>query len=110
VHVSIHSCADLDRRRTRINSPVAAGVMFFAIHLFRMTSFFLIAGLFAHMMLNRRGNPRLYQGPPDPHRHDRWPSSGRRSSPPSSPGSIWMAAMPQAAARFRWDGPPPPPT
>ena len=36
------------------NSPVAS-VLFFAIHLFRMTSFFLIAGLFAHMMLHRRG-------------------------------------------------------
>jgi glucans biosynthesis protein C len=36
------------------NSPVAS-VLFFAIHLFRMTSFFLIAGLFAHMMLGRRG-------------------------------------------------------
>ncbi|CAN5223102.1 acyltransferase family protein [soil metagenome] len=35
-------------------SPVASG-LFFAIHLFRMTAFFLIAGLFAHMMLNRRG-------------------------------------------------------
>ncbi|CAN5245690.1 acyltransferase family protein [soil metagenome] len=35
-------------------SPVASG-LFFAIHLFRMTTFFLIAGLFAHMMLNRRG-------------------------------------------------------
>lgn len=35
-------------------SPVASG-LFFAIHLFRMTSFFLIAGLFAHMMLDRRG-------------------------------------------------------
>lgn len=35
-------------------SPMASGV-FFAIHLFRMTSFFLIAGLFAHMMLHRRG-------------------------------------------------------
>lgn len=36
------------------NSPVASAI-FFAIHLFRMTSFFLIAGLFAHMMLVRRG-------------------------------------------------------
>lgn len=36
------------------NSPVASG-LFFAIHLFRMTAFFLIAGLFAHMMLQRRG-------------------------------------------------------
>lgn len=29
--------------------------IFFAIHLFRMTAFFLIAGLFAHMMMARRG-------------------------------------------------------
>ncbi len=36
------------------NSPAAA-VIVFAIHLFRMTTFFLIAGLFAHMMLGRRG-------------------------------------------------------
>ncbi|WP_292102424.1 acyltransferase family protein [Brevundimonas sp.] len=35
-------------------SPVA-GAMFFGIHLFRMTAFFLIAGLFAHMMIGRRG-------------------------------------------------------
>jgi glucans biosynthesis protein C len=35
-------------------SPVA-GALFFAIHLFRMTAFFLIAGLFAHMMIGRRG-------------------------------------------------------
>lgn len=35
-------------------STGAAG-LFFAIHLFRMTAFFLIAGLFAHMMLARRG-------------------------------------------------------
>ena len=35
-------------------SPAAAA-LFFAIHLFRMTTFFLIAGLFAHMMLNRKG-------------------------------------------------------
>lgn len=34
---------------------VGAAVLFFAIHLFRMTAFFLIAGLFAHMMLARRG-------------------------------------------------------
>lgn len=34
---------------------VGAAWLFFAIHLFRMTAFFLIAGLFAHMMLNRRG-------------------------------------------------------
>lgn len=35
-------------------SAGASGLFFF-IHLFRMTAFFLIAGLFAHMMLSRRG-------------------------------------------------------
>lgn len=35
-------------------SPVAGGI-FYAIHLFRMPAFFLIAGLFGHMMLARRG-------------------------------------------------------
>ena len=34
---------------------LGAAVVFFAIHLFRMTAFFLIAGLFAHMMLARKG-------------------------------------------------------
>lgn len=34
---------------------IGAAGLFFAIHLFRMTAFFLIAGLFAHMMLARRG-------------------------------------------------------
>ena len=34
---------------------VGAAGLFFAIHLFRMATFFLIAGLFAHMMLGRRG-------------------------------------------------------
>ncbi len=32
-----------------------ASGLFFVIHLFRMATFFLIAGLFAHMMLGRRG-------------------------------------------------------
>jgi len=32
-----------------------ANLIFFVIHLFRMTTFFLIAGLFAHMMLVRKG-------------------------------------------------------
>lgn len=35
-------------------SPLASA-LFFVIHLFRMTTFFLIAGLFAHMLLHRRG-------------------------------------------------------
>lgn len=39
-----------DERRS-----IGAAGLFFAIHLFRMTAFFLIAGLFAHMMLARRG-------------------------------------------------------
>ncbi|MBN9466061.1 acyltransferase family protein [Brevundimonas sp.] len=34
---------------------VWASGLFFAIHLFRMETFFLIAGLFAHSLLNRRG-------------------------------------------------------
>ena len=34
---------------------IGAAWLFFAIHLFRMTAFFLIAGLFAHRMLTRRG-------------------------------------------------------
>lgn len=34
---------------------IGAAVLFFAIHLFRMTAFFIIAGLFAHMMLARKG-------------------------------------------------------
>jgi uncharacterized membrane protein len=38
---------------------VWASGLFFAIHLFRMATFFLIAGLFAHMMLARRGLVRF---------------------------------------------------
>lgn len=34
---------------------IGAATLFFGIHLFRMTAFFVIAGLFAHMMLARRG-------------------------------------------------------
>ena len=34
---------------------IGAAGLFFAIHLFRMMAFFLIAGLFAHMMLARKG-------------------------------------------------------
>ena len=37
------------------STSIGAAWMFFAIHLFRMTAFFLIAGLFAHMMLARKG-------------------------------------------------------
>jgi glucan biosynthesis protein C len=34
---------------------IGAAWLFFAIHLFRMTAFFLIAGLFAHLVIARRG-------------------------------------------------------
>jgi len=37
------------------STSLGAAWLFFAIHLFRMTAFFLIAGLFAHMMLSRKG-------------------------------------------------------
>jgi len=36
---------------------VTLAVLFFAIHVFRMTTFFLIAGFFAHMNFHRRGGP-----------------------------------------------------
>lgn len=39
-------------------SPWASGLFFF-IHLFRMATFFLIAGLFAHAMVERRGLGRF---------------------------------------------------
>jgi glucans biosynthesis protein C len=34
---------------------MALALLFFAIHVFRMTTFFLMAGFFAHMSLHRRG-------------------------------------------------------
>jgi peptidoglycan/LPS O-acetylase OafA/YrhL len=34
---------------------ITLGVLFFAIHVFRMTAFFLIAGFFAHLSFHRRG-------------------------------------------------------
>lgn len=37
------------------STSIGAAWLFFAIHLFRMTAFFLIAGLFARMMLARKG-------------------------------------------------------
>ena len=37
------------------STSIGAAWLFFGIHLFRMTAFFLIAGLFAHMMLARKG-------------------------------------------------------
>ena len=87
-------------------SPVAAG-LFFAIHLFRMTSFFLIAGLFAHLMLGRRGTWGFIR--------DRL---GRIASPLAG---LWWVVFPAVIAVIVWkaaidnggtiptDGPPPPP-
>jgi peptidoglycan/LPS O-acetylase OafA/YrhL len=87
-------------------SPVAAG-LFFVIHLFRMTSFFLIAGLFAHMMLGRRGTWGFIR--------DRL---GRIASPLAG---LWWVVFPAIIAVIVWkaaidnggtiptDGPPPPP-
>ncbi len=34
---------------------ITLGVLFFAVHVFRMTTFFLIAGFFAHLSFHRRG-------------------------------------------------------
>jgi peptidoglycan/LPS O-acetylase OafA/YrhL len=87
-------------------SPVA-GVLFFAIHCFRMTSFFLIAGLFAHLALGRRGpwgfvRDRLF----------------RIANPMFG---MWWVVFPAVIAVIVWkaaldnggaiptDGPPPPP-
>jgi peptidoglycan/LPS O-acetylase OafA/YrhL len=87
-------------------SPVA-GVLFFAIHLFRMTTFFLIAGLVAHMMLGRRGTWGFVR--------DRL---GRIAGPLAG---LWWIIFPAFIAVIVWkaaldnggaiptDGPPPPP-
>jgi glucan biosynthesis protein C len=88
------------------NSPIASA-LFFAIHLFRMTAFFLIAGLFAHMMLHRRGPLGFIR--------DRL---GRIAGPlvvlwaPLLASFIavivWMAAI-RNGGTIPTDGPPPPP-
>ncbi|MCS6623004.1 acyltransferase family protein [Roseibacterium beibuensis] len=87
-------------------SPVAA-VVFFAIHLFRMTTFFLIAGLFAHMLLGRRGT---------------WGFIKDRLMRIANPlFGLWWVIFPAFIAVIVWkaamdnggviptDGPPPPP-
>ncbi len=87
-------------------SPVA-GALFFAIHLFRMTTFFLIAGLFAHLLLARKGVWRFVK--------DRL---GRIANPLFG---MWWVVFPAVIAVIVWkaaldnggaiptDGPPPPP-
>lgn len=87
-------------------SPFAS-VLFFAIHLFRMTTFFLIAGLFAHLLLGRRGVWGFVK--------DR---AGRIANPMFG---MWWVVFPAVIAVIVWkaaidnggsiptDGPPPPP-
>lgn len=87
-------------------SPVAT-MVFFGIHLFRMTTFFLIAGLFAHMLLERRGTWGFVR--------DRL---GRIASPLFG---LWWVVFPAVIAVIIWKaaidnggsiptgGPPPPP-
>lgn len=87
-------------------SPVAT-MVFFAIHLFRMTTFFLIAGLFGHMLLERRGTWGFIR--------DRL---GRIASPLFG---LWWVVFPAVIGVFIWKaaidnggsiptgGPPPPP-
>ena len=84
-----------------------ATVIFFAIHLFRMTTFFLIAGLFAHLLLERRGTWGFIR--------DRL---GRIAGPLFG---LWWVVFPAIIAVFIWKaaldnggtiptgGPPPPP-
>lgn len=88
------------------NSPVASAI-FFAIHLFRMTAFFLIAGLFAHMMLGRRGTPGFIK--------DRLIRIAGPLAVFWTPvlaaiiaGLLWMAAI-RNGGSIPTDGPPPPP-
>ena len=84
-----------------------ATVVFYAIHLFRMTTFFLIAGLFGHMLLARRGTWGFIR--------DRL---GRIANPLFG---LWWVVFPAIIAVFIWKaaidnggsiptgGPPPPP-
>ncbi len=88
------------------NSPVASAI-FFAIHLFRMTAFFLIAGLFAHMMLDRRGAFGFIK--------DRVIRIAGPLAVFWTPvlaaliaGLVWMAAI-RNGGSIPTDGPPPPP-
>ncbi len=89
------------------NQPTAVmGAVFFAIHLFRMAAFFLIAGYFAHLLLERRGT---------------WGFVKNRAIRIAAPLSIfWTPALMGILACLLWavwirngyafpPGPPPPP-
>ena len=55
-----------------------SAVLFHVLHIFRMTTFFLIAGFFAHMMFHRRGDGGFVARPAEAHRH---PAAGRLADP-----------------------------
>lgn len=85
---------------------IGAAWLFFAIHLFRMTAFFLIAGLFAHMMLARKGW---------------WGFARDRASRIAGPlAAFWFPVMAGIVTALVWNAhanglvvpgaPPPPPT
>lgn len=86
---------------------IGAAWLFFAIHLFRMTAFFLIAGLFAHMMLARKGG---------------WGFARDRASRIAGPLlAFWFPVMAGIVTALVWNAhanglvvpgapPPPPPT
>lgn len=65
------------------SSSTGLAVLFYVIHMFRMATFFVMAGFFAHMLMDRRGlggfitNRLIRVAAP-------WPLSGRSSLPRSS--------------------------
>lgn len=88
-------------------TSTGAYVAFFAIHLFRMTAFFVIAGLFAQMLMARRGT---------------WGFTKNRLARIANPlFGMWWVVFPAIIAVIVWkaaidnggtlptDGPPPPP-
>jgi ABC-type multidrug transport system ATPase subunit/peptidoglycan/LPS O-acetylase OafA/YrhL len=71
------------------SSPsVPLGVTFFVIHMFRMTTFFLIAGYFGRMLFHRLGTRAFVQ------------NRSRRIVIPLVVG--WMVVFPATAATFTW--------
>ena len=90
------------------NSPsVPLGVTFFVIHMFRMTTFFLIAGYFGHMLFHRLGIARVRAQPQPAHRR-----SARRRMDGGVPGDrgIVHVGSQQGPLHLRSRPLPPPPT